>query len=127
MSERENDGQVNFTKLRFPTDSLTIADVRRRDVPFFEYLFHFAKTRRVGEVPLFKAMMAEMELAEISFEEARGKKVVGHRNAEYLRNALLFHYEMLGVGEGYESRMVLIDRLVNDAVQQARSSREPQR
>ncbi len=126
-SEPQETG-LDLKPIAFPTDRLTIGDLRRDQPVLFsqEGLFRSYSSSSAGLLNVLTAMLSERILAEKAFAKAAGQadRWASEERREHL-DALNEYYVRLGLSSGPRATRELVRQIEQAAVAQAPTGRPP--
>src|SRR5271170_7986050 len=92
--------EIDFSRVKFPTDALTIGYLRERFPHSFKGLE--PDCFREGQEDLAALILAERTLAQWSFDKALGRQTVSDDEWDYQEEGLEITYPEVGLATGFQ-------------------------
>lgn len=123
MGSGDVTGVLDWNKLEFPSDRLTVGAIRRLHPGVFTRRPDHGISEPLILLLAFDILSNEMDLAALAFAKATGSAPPDLLvTRQEIIQVLLADYETVGLGEGAASRQALIQKIESDAAAQARSA-----
>jgi hypothetical protein len=115
-------GTLDWSKIEFPSDRLTVGTIRRRHPEVFTRPDHGIAESLI-RLLAFDILSNEMDLAALAFAQSGGSAPPDLLvSRQEIVQTLLADYEAVGLGAGPASRQALIEKIESDAAILARSA-----
>ncbi len=117
-------GQFDLSKIEFPTDRLTVGELRKRQPRLFDLLIH--RSHNLNSVLVTATMAVEQELAFKAFARAAGLPDPDPNlvtSPSELMRMLDQDYRRQGISMGYQQTKQMVREFEKAAAAQGRASR----